>query len=138
MISWAVRQRIGVLHVGDPRGVLNIPAGRRHNLRQWQVGRLLQVLTDKATLAGITVRLVDERGISSTCPACQRRVPKPRRRTLSCPHCRIFRAPPPGRGRQHRHPCSGRRTHHPDSCRAAAGGHAPSSRPTPTRCRPVP
>ncbi|WP_425293470.1 transposase [Micromonospora cremea] len=52
-------------------------------------GRLLQVLTDKATLAGITLRLVNERGTSSTCPACQRRVPKPRGRTLSCPHCRF-------------------------------------------------
>ncbi|WP_141715104.1 RNA-guided endonuclease InsQ/TnpB family protein [Micromonospora rhizosphaerae] len=89
VISWAVRQRIGVLHVGDPRGVLDLPAGRRHNLRlrQWQIGRLIQVLTDKATLAGITVRLVDERGTSSTCPTCGRRVPKPRGRTLSCPHC---------------------------------------------------
>ncbi|MGC5023057.1 zinc ribbon domain-containing protein [Micromonospora sp. DT47] len=37
--------------------------------------------------ARITVRLVDERGTSSTCPACRRRVPKPRGRTLSCPHC---------------------------------------------------
>ncbi|WP_406040841.1 transposase [Micromonospora sp. NBC_00898] len=89
VVSWAVRQRVGVLHVGDPRGVLHIPAGRRHNLRlrQWQIGRLLQVLTDKAALAGITVRLVDERGTSSTCPACHQRVPKPRGRTLSCPHC---------------------------------------------------
>ncbi|NJP31049.1 transposase [Micromonospora sp. HSS6-12] len=89
VVSWAVRQRVGVLKVGDPRGVLNLPAGRRHNLRlrQWQIGRLLQVLTDKATLAGITIRLVDERGTSSTCPACHRRVPKPRGRSLSCPHC---------------------------------------------------
>ncbi|WP_319463179.1 zinc ribbon domain-containing protein [Micromonospora sp. RTP1Z1] len=89
VVFWAVGQRVGVLHVGDPRDVLNVPAGRRHNLRlrQWQVGRLLQVLTDKAILAGITVRLVDERGTSSTCPACRRRVPKPRGRTLSCPHC---------------------------------------------------
>ncbi|WP_406045986.1 transposase [Micromonospora sp. NBC_00898] len=89
VVSWAVRERVGVLHVGDPRGVLDLPAGRRHNLRlrQWQIGRLLQVLTDKAALAGITVRLVDERGTSSTCPACGRRVPKPRGRTLSCPHC---------------------------------------------------
>ncbi|PWU60578.1 hypothetical protein DLE60_10270, partial [Micromonospora globispora] len=90
VISWAVRQRVGVLHVGDPRGVLDIDAGRRHNLRlrQWQIGRLLQVLTDKATLAGITVHLVDERGTSSTCcPTCHQRVPKPRGRTLSCPHC---------------------------------------------------
>ncbi|PWU59051.1 hypothetical protein DLE60_18520 [Micromonospora globispora] len=89
VVSWATRQRVGVLHVGDPRGVLDLPAGRRHNLRlrQWQIGRLLQVLTDKATLAGIIVHLVDERGTSSTCPTCQRRVPKPRGRTLSCPHC---------------------------------------------------
>ncbi|MGS2618138.1 RNA-guided endonuclease InsQ/TnpB family protein, partial [Micromonospora sp. LZ34] len=89
LVSWAVRQRVGVLHVGDPRGVLDIDAGRRHNLRlrQWQIGRLLQILTDKATLAGITVHPVDERGTSSTCPACHRRVPKPRGRTLSCPHC---------------------------------------------------
>ncbi|MGC5022083.1 zinc ribbon domain-containing protein [Micromonospora sp. DT47] len=49
----------------------------------------MQVLTDKATLAGIGVRLVDERGTSSTCPACYRRVPKPRGRALSCPHCRF-------------------------------------------------
>ncbi|MFE9695222.1 RNA-guided endonuclease InsQ/TnpB family protein [Micromonospora sp. NPDC005806] len=89
VVSWAVRERVGVLHVGDPRGVLGIDAGRRHNLRlrQWQIGRLLQILTDKATLAGITVHLVDERGTSSTCPTCGRRVPKPRGRTLSCPHC---------------------------------------------------
>ncbi|MFU8871741.1 RNA-guided endonuclease InsQ/TnpB family protein [Micromonospora sp. SL4-19] len=89
VVSWAVEQRVGVLHVGDPRGVLDLDAGRRHNLRlrQWQIGRLLQVLTDKATLAGITVHLVNERGTSSTCPACRRRVPKPRGRILSCPHC---------------------------------------------------
>ncbi|WP_148097693.1 zinc ribbon domain-containing protein, partial [Micromonospora globispora] len=35
------------------------------------------------------VRLVDERGTSSTCPACRARVPKPRGRTLSCPRCRF-------------------------------------------------
>jgi hypothetical protein len=88
-VSWAVTQRVGTLHVGDPRGVLDLPAGRRHNLRlrQWQVGRLIAILTDKATLAGITVHLVDERGTSSTCPTCRRRIGKPRGRTLTCPHC---------------------------------------------------
>ncbi|WBB70925.1 transposase [Micromonospora sp. WMMD812] len=91
VVSWARQQRVGVLHVGDPRGVLDIPAGRRHNLRlrQWQIGRLIQVLVDKAALARITVRLVDERGTSSTCPDCHRRIPKPRDRTLTCPHCRF-------------------------------------------------
>jgi IS605 OrfB family transposase len=89
VIAWAVDQCIGVLHVGDPRRVLDLPAGRRHNLRlrQWQIGRLIQILTDKATLAGITVRLVDERGTSSTCPTCQQRIPKPRGRVFTCPHC---------------------------------------------------
>ncbi|WP_203857026.1 zinc ribbon domain-containing protein [Plantactinospora mayteni] len=38
-------------------------------------------------LAGIRVDLVDERGTSSTCPACTRRISKPRGRNLSCPHC---------------------------------------------------
>ena len=69
MIGWAVQHRVGTLTVGDPRGVLDLPAGRRHNLRlrQWQLGRAIAVLKDKAELAGITVYLVDERGTSSTC-----------------------------------------------------------------------
>jgi len=89
VIGWAVAHKVGTLHVGDPRGVLTVQAGHRHNLRlrQWQIGRLLQLLHDKAAQAGISVRLVDERGTSSTCPGCRRRIPKPRGRTLSCPHC---------------------------------------------------
>lgn len=89
VIGWAVTQRVGTLRVGDPRGVLDINAGRRHNLRlrQWQVGRLIQLLHDKATLAGIRLELVNERGSSSTCPACRRRVPKPHGRIFCCPHC---------------------------------------------------
>jgi putative transposase len=89
VVAWALDQRVGTLAVGDPRGVLALSAGRRHNLRlrQWQIGRLIAVLTDKATLAGITVHLVDERGTSSTCPTCRRRISKPRGRTLACRHC---------------------------------------------------
>ncbi|MFF5293733.1 RNA-guided endonuclease InsQ/TnpB family protein [Paractinoplanes globisporus] len=91
VIDWAVQQRIGTLTVGDPRGVLNQPAGRKHNLRlrQWQIGRTLQILHDKATLAGIRVHLVDERGTSSTCPQCKKRIPKPAGRTMSCRHCQF-------------------------------------------------
>ena len=70
VIAWAVQHRVGTLTVGDPRGVLDLAAGRRHNLRlrQWQIGRAIAMLKDKAELAGITVHLVDERGTSSTCP----------------------------------------------------------------------
>jgi IS605 OrfB family transposase len=89
VVSWAVGQRVGTLRVGDPRSLLNVDAGRRHNLRlrQWQVGRAIRALIDKAAVAGLTVHLVDERGSSSTCPRCSRRIPKPAGRTLTCPHC---------------------------------------------------
>jgi putative transposase len=91
VIDWAVQHRVGTLTVGDPRGVLHQPAGRVHNLRlrQWQLGRTLQILQDKATLAGIRVHLVDERGTSSTCPACHQRIPKPSGRVMSCRHCQF-------------------------------------------------
>ncbi|MEU1969576.1 zinc ribbon domain-containing protein [Micromonospora sediminicola] len=86
----------------------------------------------------LAVGLVDERGTSSTCPVCHRRVPKPRGRSLSCPHCTFS-------GRRDlvaaasiatRSPGGGPTT--PRSRRAARGAHAPSSRPAPARCRPVP
>jgi transposase len=85
----AAQHRVGTLAVGDPRGVLNLEAGRHHNqrTRDWRVGHLIRALTDKAEAAGITVKLADERGTSSTCPACSRRVPKPAGRNFRCPHC---------------------------------------------------
>jgi IS605 OrfB family transposase len=72
VITWAVDNRIGALAVGNPRGVLHLKAGRRHSqrTRDWRVGHLIRALFDKAEAAGITVRLVDERGTSSTCPHC--------------------------------------------------------------------
>jgi IS605 OrfB family transposase len=89
VIGWAVQHRVGTLVAGDPRGVLGLKAGRRHNqrVRDWRIGHLMAVLADKAEAAGIAVSVVDERGTSSTCPACARRVPKPAGRVFSCPHC---------------------------------------------------
>jgi IS605 OrfB family transposase len=91
VISWALDRRIGLLAVGDPRGVLNLPAGRRHNqrTRDWRIGHLIAVLKDKAEVAGISLSLVDERGTSSTCPACHSRIPKPAGRVLACPACQF-------------------------------------------------
>ncbi|MBL7256388.1 RNA-guided endonuclease InsQ/TnpB family protein [Paractinoplanes lichenicola] len=137
LISWAVEQRIGVLTVGDPRGVLNKPAGRRHNLRlrQWQLGRTLHILQDKAALAGIRVHLVDERGTSSTCPACHQKISKPRGRTMTCPHCTfaghrdlaaaftIATRTPGGAPTTPAQPCSGVVTHR------RAGRHLPGAGP---------
>jgi IS605 OrfB family transposase len=89
VVRFAVQQRVGTLAVGDPTGVTEHDAGRVHNLRlrRWRRTHLLQALRDKAELAGMVVRLVDERGTSSTCPACRRRVPKPNGRRFGCPTC---------------------------------------------------
>jgi IS605 OrfB family transposase len=91
VITWAVDRRIGILAVGDPRGVLSIKAGRRHNqrTRDWRIGHLITVLADKAEVAGISLQLVDERGTSSTCPACRSRIPRPPGRVLACPACQF-------------------------------------------------
>jgi putative transposase len=89
VIGFAVARRVGTLLVGDPKGITERDVGRVQNLRlrQWRRTHLLGALRDKAERAGIVVRLVDERGSSSTCPACRRRVPKPKGRRFRCPHC---------------------------------------------------
>jgi IS605 OrfB family transposase len=88
-IAFAVQQRVGTLVVGDPKGITKQDAGRVQNwrLRQWRRTHLARALRDKAEQAGIVVRLVDERGTSSTCPACRQRVPKPKGRRFRCPYC---------------------------------------------------
>jgi IS605 OrfB family transposase len=136
VITWAIRHKTGTLAVGDPRGVLHLKAGRRHNqrTRDWRIGHLIRVLSDKAEAAGITVHLVDERGTSTTCPSCARRVPKPAGRNFTCPHCghgghrdlvaaASIAARAPGGG-----PIPA--TPH------GAGDHAPPRRTAPPRCPP--
>ncbi len=134
VIAWAVDRRVGTLAAGDPRGVLNLPAGRRHNqrTRDWRIGHLITALTDKAQAAGISLALVDERGTSSTCPACASRVPKPKGRQLSClscghtGHCDLLAPPtsPPARAAAPRRPAS-----RPASRTAAPGRTCPVSPP---------
>jgi IS605 OrfB family transposase len=89
VIAFALQYRVGTLLVGDPKGITDRDVGRVHNLRlrRWRRTHLLQALRDKAERAGIGVRLMDERGTSSTCPTCQRRVPKPKGRRFNCPYC---------------------------------------------------
>jgi putative transposase len=89
VVRWAVSQQVETLAVGDPRGILDLDAGRRHNqrTRDWRVGQAIARLTDKATVAGMRVVMVDERGTSSTCPNCHQRTPKPAGRRFHCPAC---------------------------------------------------
>jgi putative transposase len=89
VVEWAIAQRVESFVVGDPRGVLALDAGRCHNqrTRDWRVGQAIARLRDKATVAGIRLVLVDERGTSSTCPACRSQVPKPKGRRFFCHSC---------------------------------------------------
>jgi putative transposase len=89
VVAWAVDRKVGTLRVGDPEGICNRDAGRRQNLRlrNWGRTHLIGALRDKAEMAGIEVVEVDERGTSSTCLGCRRRVPKPRGRTFRCASC---------------------------------------------------
>jgi IS605 OrfB family transposase len=89
VVAWAIDHKVGTLRVGDPEGICKRDAGRRQNLRlrNWRRTHLIGALKDKAEMAGIVVVEVDERGTSSTCPLCRKRVPKPRGRCFSCPHC---------------------------------------------------
>jgi IS605 OrfB family transposase len=91
VIAFAIQQRVGTLVVGDANCITKQDVGRVQNwrLRQWRRTHLLHALRDKAEQVGIVVRLVDERGTSSTCPACRQRVPKPSGRRFRCPHCRF-------------------------------------------------
>ncbi len=91
VVDFALKERIGTLVVGDPRGLLANRAGKRQNLavRNWKPGQMIAALSDKAALAGIEVELVDERGTSSTCPRCRAKVSKPKGRTFRCPTCTL-------------------------------------------------
>jgi IS605 OrfB family transposase len=91
VVDFAVKERIGTLVVGDPRGLLKRDSGGRQNLalRNWKPGQMICALTDKAALAGIDVELVDERGSSSTCPRCGAKVAKPKGRTFRCGTCKL-------------------------------------------------
>jgi putative transposase len=91
-VEFAIQQRVSILLVGDPKGITDRDTGRTHNLRlrQWRRTHLLGALRDKAEQAGIRVRLVDERGSSSTCPVCHHRVAKPKGRRFRCPHCQYL------------------------------------------------
>lgn len=89
VVAWAVERRVGTLVVGDPEGICRKDSGRAQNkrLRDWMRTHLMDCLKDEAEKAGISVIEVDERGTSSTCPACHLRVPKPRGRQFTCRSC---------------------------------------------------
>jgi Probable transposase len=79
VIDWAVARRIGTLTVGDPRGVLDKPAGRVHNLRlrQRQIGRTLQLLQDKQPSPGSAFIWSTNAAPRRPAPPANRKSPNP-------------------------------------------------------------
>jgi transposase len=87
VVEWATARKVGTLTVGDPRGVLNLAAGRRHNrrTRDWRID-------DRR--AGHLLHL----------PRLPKTRPQARRAGAHLPALPLPRPPRPGRGNQHRRP----------------------------------
>lgn len=129
VVQFAVERKIGTLVVGDPKGITTRDAGRRQNrrLRSWRRTHLLHALQDKAELAGIQVKLVNERGTSSTCPECRQPVSKPPGRILRCSHCH-FRGHRDLAGARNIAAIGGGITGEPSSVTHRRAGHPPARR----------
>ena len=131
VITWAVDRRIGTLAVGDPRGVLSIKAGRRHNQRthDWRIGHLITVLANKAEAAGIGLQPGGRARHLLHLPGLPVPDPQAARAGAGLPGLPVHRPPRPHRGRQYRRQT--RRRHH-----AGHPGrrHAPPRRGPPSGC----
>ena len=134
VIAWAVARRVGTLAVGDPRGVLNLDAGRRHNqrTRDWRIGHLITVLKDKAEAAGISLTAGGRARHLLHLPRLPVPDPQARRAGAGLPGLPVHRPPRPVRGGQHR-----RQTRRRDHAGHPGRRHAPPRRGAPARCRPL-
>ena len=134
VIAWAVDRRVGTLAVGDPRGVLKLKAGRRHNqrTRDWRIGHLITVAErqgrgrrDQPAAGGRARHLLH-------LPRLRQPDPQACRAGAGLPGLPVHRPPRPVRGRQHR-----RQTRRRDHAGHPGRRHAPPRRGAPARCRPL-
>jgi putative transposase len=91
VIAFCQQQKVGTLYIGNPHGVRNRPTGRHHHQRmsQWEYGKDIRYLKEKAQRVGIMSFTGSERGTSSQCPACRRYQKPPKGREWVCryPEC---------------------------------------------------
>jgi putative transposase len=87
-ISFCVRHEVGSLYIGNPDGVRRNRCGRKHNQRmsQWEYGKDINYLQQKATRTAIASFTGTERGTSSRCPECGARH-RPKGRNWNCSKC---------------------------------------------------
>ena len=75
--------------VGDPRGVLHLKAGRRHNqrTRDWRVGHLIGPCPTRPRPPGSPCTWSTSAAPPPPAPAAPGGYPKPAGRNFTCPHC---------------------------------------------------
>ncbi len=135
-IDWALDQRVGTLVVGDPVGVLDLHSGPRHNqrVRDWRPARQ-RPAAGRQSRNGRHQR-GDRRRAHHLLhlPGVRPAGAQTARAAFRLPALRPGRPPRPRRGDQHRRQTPRRQRNglHPRD------RHAPSRRPSPSRCRPIP
>ena len=72
IVNFCRIHNVSNLFVGNPSGVQKKCSGRKHNQRmsQWEFGKDIEYIFQKASLHGIDGFKGSERGTSSTCPEC--------------------------------------------------------------------
>jgi len=87
-IGFCIEHKVGHLFVGNPNGVRRNACGRKHNQRmsQWEYGKDINYLEQKANKTAIECFNGSERGTSSHCPECGARH-KPKGRNWCCKAC---------------------------------------------------
>ena len=88
IVNFCEINNVSTLFVGNPSGVQKRRCGKKHNQRmsQWEFGKDIQYIFDKAKSYGIESFKGSERGTSSTCPQCQFRK-KVTGRNWKCSSC---------------------------------------------------
>jgi putative transposase len=96
VIAFCQEHQVGTLYIGNPHGVRNRPTGRHHHQRmsQWEYGKDIRYLKEKASRVGIESFTGSERGTSSQCPACRRYQKTPKGREWVCRHPECGFVPP--------------------------------------------
>lgn len=87
-IDFCITHEVGNLFIGNPDGVRRKRCGRKHNQRmaQWEYGKDINYLQQKAAKAAIESFTGSERGTSSQCPECGAKH-KPKGRNWCCKAC---------------------------------------------------
>lgn len=90
LVELAIANDVSTIVVGELKGIRqdkNWGKAGNQKLHAWPFSKIVELLTYKATLVGISVIKVSERNTSTTCPVCGKRVKKARRHRGLYVHC---------------------------------------------------